>query len=466
MNELCLLTATALRARIDSRSVSCHEVLTAFIDHIEITNPPLNAIVTTAFEQAVEQAKRLDQRIHDGEQVGPLAGLPIAHKDLVATKGIRTTFGSPLFADNVPAEDALIVTRLRDADAITVGKTNTPEFGAGSQTFNRVFGATKNPYDQTKTCGGSSGGAAAALSARMIPIADGSDTGGSLRNPAAFCNVVGFRPSPGRVPGGPNPWNDLSTAGPMARTVDDVALLFSVLAGPLPTVPNVLPESGASFRQVEPMDPKTLKIGFTEDFGALPVDRPVREALRRFAAELMDAGVRIEEISPDFSDAARIFHILRANGFRARFGAMSSDEQAQLKDTIRWNLDAGKGLRVQELDWVPDARMALIARMATLFESYDLILGPTTQVLPFDLTTDWVREVEGKAMTTYIEWMEACSFITVTCSPALSIPAGFENGLPVGAQLVAPLRDDAGLLRAAKAIEEIKRHSDTLPSPL
>ena len=461
MTDLCLLTATALRGLVRRREASCREILEAHIERIDAVDPALNAIVTKTFELARAQADELDR---NPDRHGVLAGLPIAHKDLLPTKGIRTTYGSPLFAEHVPEADALIVERMRAAGAVVVGKTNAPEFGAGSQTFNRVFGATRNPYDTTMTCGGSSGGAAVALAARMIPVADGSDTGGSLRNPAAFCNVVGFRPSPGRVPSFPgDPWSDLSTAGPMARTVDDAALLFSVLAGPDPRVPNGLPEPGSAFRSVKPVDLSKLRIAVTEDFGGLPVAGAIRETIQALRDTLAAAGASVIEATPDFANARRIFHILRATGFRRRFGPLSEAEKSELKDTIRWNLDAGLELTVADYDWVYPARAALVARVGEFFEDVDLLIGPTTQVQPFDVTTDWVREVEGQRMSTYIEWMESCSWITVTCCPALSLPAGFKNGLPVGAQLIAPLRQDAFLLRAAKAVEAVTGHASRVP---
>ena len=460
MTDLCLLAATELRRLVARREASCREVLDAHIARIETINPGLNAIVTTTFDRARQQADQLDAQ-PDGQ--GALAGLPIAHKDLVATKGIRTTYGSPLYADHVPDQDALIVQRMNAAGAITIGKTNTPEFGAGSHTFNRVFGATRNPYDPGKTCGGSSGGAAVALAARLIPLADGSDTGGSLRNPAAFCNVVGFRPSPGRVPMAGNPWSDLSTAGPMARNVDDLALLFSVLAGPHPHIPHCLPEAGASFLPVQPVDLTKLRIAVSEDFGCLPVASAVRDAIAELRETLAAAGAEVVDAAPDLTDARRIFHILRAEGFRRRFEPMSVAQQAELKDTIRWNLQAGQDITNADYDWVYPARAALIDRVGAFFDDVDLLIGPTTQVLPFDIETDWVRDIEGTAMPTYIEWMESCSWITVTSCPALSLPAGFRNGLPVGAQLVAPLRADAFLLRAAKAIEAITGFAAQLP---
>ena len=450
-DDLCFQSAVALRRLIDAGEVSALEVLDAHIERIERYDGRLNAIVTRCFDAARERARA-------GGLSGPLAGLPIAHKDLTATAGLRTTYGSPLFADHVPREDSLLVSRIKAAGAVTIGKTNTPEFGAGSQTFNRVFGATRNPYDPARTCGGSSGGAAVALAARFIPIADGSDTGGSLRNPAAFCNVVGFRPSPGRVPFGANEhaaWSDLATQGPMARNVDDMALLLSAIAGPDAAVTNALPEPGASFRHVEPARLDALTIAFTEDFGALPVAAPIRERIRAVAAELEQAGATVEEATPDLADATRIFHILRAERFRARFGPLPAAQKAELKDTILWNTEAGEALAHADMDWVPAARSRLVARVARFFGRFDLLIGPTTQVLPFALETDWVRDIAGQAMQTYIEWMQSCSWITVTCAPALSLPCGFATGLPVGAQLIAPLRQDAALMAMAKAVEGV-----------
>ena len=452
MTDLCFSSAVELRQLVATRALSCRELLDAHIARIEAVNPALNAIVTTSFDFARAQADALDNH---PERHGALTGLPIAHKDLVPTKGIRTTYGSPLYANHIPNEDALIVRRMRAAGAVTVGKTNTPEFGAGSHTFNRVFGATRNPYDNDKTCGGSSGGAAVALAARMVPLADGSDTGGSLRNPAAFCNVVGFRPTPGRVPMLGDPWSDISTSGPMARSVDDLALLFATLTGPHPHVPHCQPEAGSDFASVEPAELRQLRIAISDDFGVLPVEPPVRSAIAELRQTLHDAGATIVDATPDLADARRIFHVLRATGFRRRFAALPAAERAELKDTILWNLRAGLDLTLADYDWVATARAALVARVGTFFQDVDLLIGPTTQVLPFDVATDWVREVDGEPMSTYIQWMESCSWVTVTGCPALSLPAGFRNGLPVGAQLVAPLRADAFLLRAAKAVEQI-----------
>ena len=457
--DLCFLSAVELRRLLEAREVSPLEVLDAHIARIGKYDGLLNAVVSRCFDEARERAA-------SGSLSGPLAGLPVAHKDLTATAGLRTTYGSPLFADNVPAEDSLLVSRLKAAGAVTIGKTNTPEFGAGSQTFNRVFGATRNPFDSSRTCGGSSGGAAVALAARFLPIADGSDTGGSLRNPAAFCNVVGFRPSPGRVPFGweeGGAWTDLSTQGPMARNVDDLALMLSAIAGPDHRVTNVLPEAGESFRNVAPAPVRGLRVAVTEDFGGLPVESAIRTTLRSLGDTLADLGAVVTDAGPDLRDADRIFHILRAAEFRSRFGQLPDAQKAELKEAIRWNTEAGERLTHADGDWVAGARSALVARVARFFEDVDLLIGPTTQVQPFDIDTDWVREIQGQPMQTYIEWMQSCSRITVTCCPALSLPCGFAGGLPIGAQLIAPMRQDAFLLSAAKAVEAVAGSAGTAP---
>lgn len=461
MNELCTLNATDLLDVLNTRRASCVEVIQAFIAEIESLNPSINAIVTTTFEQALTRAAELDTQ---SPEALPLYGLPVAHKDLVSTKGVRTTFGFPPYKNNVPSHNELIVDRMHDAGAIMLGKTNTPEFGAGSHTFNRVFGATRNPYNLERTVGGSSGGAAAALAARILPIADGSDTGGSLRNPAAFCNVVGFRPSQGRIPRQPggNPWSDISQLGPMARNIDDVALLFSALAGPDETAYGCLETPGEEFRSIDALPVKNMRIGYSRDFACLPVATEVADTLDRFVKQLAAEGAIVDEVAPDFTDARRIFHILRAIGFM-RYADMPQAMFDELKDTIKWNFEASKSLTLKDLRWAHQARRRLIENSLTLFQSHDLIIGPTTQVMPFPIETDWVREINGKQMTTYIEWMEACSFVSVTGLPSLSLPAGFSSELPVGAQLIAPLLADKKLLQMAKGIEEATAHANVAP---
>ena len=452
MQELCSLTARQMLALLREGEISCLELLEAHVSRIEECNPKINAIVTQTFELAIQKARELDA---NSDRELPLFGLPIAHKDLLATKGVRTTFGFPAYRDFIPPNDAWIVSRMRDAGAVMVGKTNVPEFGAGSHTFNRVFGATRNPYDLSRTVGGSSGGAAAALCSRMVPLADGSDTGGSLRNPAAFCNVVGFRPSPGRVPAGPNgdSWTDLSQHGPMARTIDDVALFFSVLAGPDERAFRMLETSGSEFSAIEPSELKGLRVAYTTDFGCLPVERPIKETLLTFASRLEQEGAVVESATPSFEGARKVFGVLRSIGFRRRFGPSVENEYNELKDTIQWEIDRGKALSLEDVERAFEERSRLVRNAMAFFQNYDVLLGPSTQVLQFPIEVDWVREINGQEMSTYIEWMEACSLISTIGFPSLSLPAGFHGALPVGVQVIAPIRQDLKLLQMARAME-------------
>jgi len=457
MSDITEESAVSQAARIRNREISCTEVLDAHLDRIERENPALNAIVTLVPELARAHARALDADF-PGADAPPLYGLPIAHKDMVQTRGIRTTFGSTLFADHVPETDDLIVERIRAAGAICIGKTNTPEFGAGSQTFNRVFGVTRNPYDPSRTCGGSSGGAAVALAARLVPIADGSDLGGSLRNPAAFCNVLGLRPTPGRVPAYParNPWSDMSVKGPMARTVDDLALLLSVMVGEDHRVPVALTDPGSDFYPVRRLELRGLRIALSPDLGGLPVERPIREAVEALGRTLERHRAVVDVTSPDLTDARDIFHVLRANSMRERFREFTPEQRRELKDTLRWNIEAGEALTTADLDRAWTARGALYQRIAAFFVDYDFLVCPTTQVLPFPVEVDWVREIDGVAMRDYLDWMQSCAQITVTGCPALSMPAGFsEDGLPIGVQIVAPVRAEARLLAFAKALEDL-----------
>ena len=455
MTELIDRSAVELAGMIRRREVSTRELLAASLARIELTNPRLNAIVTLVPEMAATWAVAADERTASGAALGPLHGLPIAHKDLVMTAGIRTTEGSPLLADFVPTEDDLIVQRLRSAGAITIGKTNTPELGAGSQTFNPVFGATRNPYDLGKTCGGSSGGAAVALAAGMIPIADGSDMGGSLRNPASFCNVVGLRPSAGRVPSWPNstPWSALSTSGAMARSVDDLALQMQAIAGPDARVPISLPEPGSIFSELAEIDVAGMRVAWAPDLG-WPVDPAVRLALAEVPDRLDALGCVVAEARPDLTDAREIFQVLRAWQFEISAGALYDRAREHLKDTIRWNVEEARRRSLVDHARVTVAHAALIERIRGFFDDYDVLVLPTSQVVPFDIDLDWPREVDGESMETYVDWMRSCCDITLTGCPAISMPAAFTpEGLPVGVQFVGRPRGDVDLLRFARVWE-------------
>jgi amidase len=455
--DLCFLTATELARMIRDRTVSCEAVMRAHLDQIERVNPALNAIVTLLPEQAMEGARAADRALRSGARVGPLHGLPVAHKDLVPTRGIRTTFGSPIYRDFVPEVDAIIVERLRAAGAITVGKTNTPEFGAGSQTFNPVFGPTRNPWDPTKTCGGSSGGAAVALACGMVPIADGSDLGGSLRNPASFCNVVGLRPAAGRVPAWPvfNAWFPLSVLGPMARTVEDVALMLSVLAGPDPRAPISIAEPGSVFAQPLARDFTGLRVAWSRDLGGLPVDARVTAALEPAREVLAALGIEVHEVQPDLREADEVFRVLRAYNFELSLGELLDTRRDQLKDTVVWNIEEGRKLTGPQIGRAEVKRTELYHRMREFMEQYAFLAAPVAQVPPFDVDQPWVTQIDGEKLATYLDWMKSCTIISATGLPAISVPCGFTpEGLPVGLQIVGRHRDEVGVLQLAYAFQQ------------
>ena len=464
--SLCFLTAVELAQKISSGEISAVETMQAHLSQIEKVNPQVNAIVTLLPERAMEEARTADEKLEKGEEIGPLHGLPVAHKDLVQTKGVRTTFGSLVFKDFVPREDAILVERLRGAGAIMIGKTNTPEFGAGSQTFNQVFGATRNPYDLSKTCGGSSGGAAVSVACRMLPFADGSDLGGSLRNPTNFCNVVGFRPSVGRVPSWPSVsgWNSFAVDGPIARTVEDTALMLSVLAGPDLRSPISLLESGSIFRQSLERNLKGVRIAWSADLGGLPVDSRVTETLEAQRAVFEDLGCIVEEGFPDFSDADEIFKNFRAWFYEMKLAFLLPEYRKKMKETVVWNIEAGMKLSGPELGRAEVNRTALFHRVREFMRDYDFLALPVSQVPPFPIEQEFVSEINGVQMETYLDWMRSCYFISVTGQPAISVPCGFTtDGLPVGLQLVGKPQDDLGVLQLAHAFEKATRFYQKIP---
>jgi len=457
-HELCFLTACELAARIRRREVSAREVMVAHIGQIERVNPRVNAVVTFHPDRSLAQARMADEQQARGETLGVLHGLPTAHKDLVVTKGVRTTWGSPIYRDFVPDEDALIVERQRQAGAISVGKTNTPEFGAGSQTFNAVFGATRNPYDLTRTCGGSSGGAAVALACGMMPIADGSDLGGSLRNPASFCNVVGFRASAGRVPKHPTKlaWNTLSVEGAMARTVEDVALMMQAISGPDARVPISLTEPGAFFAQPLERDFARTRVAWASTLGGLgPVDARVVAAIDAQRPTFEALGCAIEDAVPDLRDADEVFRVQRAMIFAAAHADLLDEHRDQLKDTVIWNIEQGLNLSSRAIGAAELKRTTLFARVHAFFERYEFLVLPVSQVPPFPVDEPWVHEINGQPMRDYLEWMKSCYLITATGHPAISVPCGFTpDGLPIGVQIVGRYRDDFGVLQLAFAFQQ------------
>jgi amidase len=463
--ELVSLSAIELASRIKRKQVSAREVIAAHLARIEAVNPKVNAIVTLVGERAMADAARADELQARGGPLGPLHGLPVAHKDLVDTAGIRTTRGSPFYRDHVPATDALIVTRIRAAGAVTVGKTNTPEFGAGSQTFNTVFGATRNPYDLGKTCGGSSGGAAVALACGMLPIADGSDTGGSLRNPAAFCNVVGLRPSPGRVPSTSGSWQPLSVSGPMARSVGDVALFLSSIAGPDPRSPLSIQEDGARFRAPLARSFKGVRVAWWRGLGGIPFEPDVRRVVDASRRVFENLGCVVEEAEPDFAGVDEAFPALRYASNYPQYAPLVAQKPEWVKDTIKFEVAQAERITGADIGRALARQARMYEQSRQFFEKYDYFILPVTQVEPFDVTVPYPARIAGTPMTNYVDWMRSCWYVTFMSNPAISVPGGFTaSGLPVGVQIVGRHRDEWSVLQLAHAFEEATEHGKRRPA--
>ena len=464
-DDLCFTSALQLAAMLRAKKVSAREVMSAHLTQIGRVNPAVNAVVTLVADQAMADAARADEELARGKPRGPLHGLPIAHKDLVATKGIRTTRGSPFYRDFVPENDAPIITLIRNAGAVTVGKTNTPEFGAGSHTFNTVFGATKNPYDLTRSCGGSSGGAAVALACGMVPIADGSDTGGSLRNPAAFCNVVGFRPSPGRVSIGRGSWSPLSTSGPMARSVADAALFLSVLAAPDGRNPLVQAGDPARFLARLERSFKGTRVAWYRNLGGIPFEPEIGRVVGASRHVLEALGCVVEEAEPDFAGVDHAFPTLRHLSYHTSYAALAKQRPEWIKDTIHWEIAEAERQTAVDVARAVAVQDRLYAETQSFFSRYDYLVLPVTQVEPFDVTIAYPTSVAGVPMQTYIDWMRSCWYVTLMSNPAISVPAGFtSSGLPVGLQIVGRHRDDWSVLQLAHAFERATAHGARRPA--
>ena len=465
-DDLCFLSATEQSGLIRSKKISATQLIQAHLDQIERLNPTLNAIVTLTAESAVAEAASADKKTAANEAVGVLHGLPVAHKDLFLTKGVRTTFGSLAFKDFVPDVDSLPVERLKKAGAISLGKTNTPEFGAGSQTFNAVFGSTPNPYDLTKTCGGSSGGGAVALASGMISIADGTDLGGSLRNPASFCNLVGIRPSVGRVPSWPESlgWYTMSVPGPMARTVQDVALAMAAMSGPDDRSPISLEAPGEMFLNPLARSFKGCKIAFSANLGGLPVEPEVAKVIESTRAVFQDLGCEVINDEPNISEADEIFMLWRAWRTELRITPLLKEHRAQIKDTVIWNAEQGLPITGPQLVRAEAKRTELYHRMREFFKKYDFLVLPVSQVAPFSIDQEYPAEINGVKMNTYIDWQKSAYHISAMGNPAISVPAGFTSDhLPVGIQIVGRHRDDFGILQLAYAFEQKTQFAQRRP---
>lgn len=475
-SELTWLSTRELAARIASGEISAREALADHLARRDAVNPALNAIVTRDDDRAAYRAERADARRAAGEPLGALHGVPMTHKESTDVAGLPTTRGSALLLDNVPTQDALIIRRMRAAGVITSGKSNVPEFTAGSHTFNEVFGTTVNPWDTTRSAGGSSGGAAAAIAAGIQASGDGSDMGGSLRTPGSFTNIIGMRPTNGRIPHAlpANPWEWLAQPGFMARTVGDIALLMSVASGPAAGAPLSIPESGSVFERPEFTHPERhvagaglagLRIGFSSDLdGLLPVDPEVDAVVRSTVGVFSGAGAQVDDVIPDLRDADEVFRVTRAYDFAADYRTLVREHRDEIKDAVVWNTELGLALTVDDLLSADEARCRLASAVESYFTTHDVLVLTSAQVAPFDARLEFPCEAGGVRLENYLEWMRASTIISATGCPAVSVPAGFTpDGLPVGVQLVAAPGRDVDLLLAAQAFEELTGHHRRRP---
>lgn len=454
--SLNTLTASELARRVRSREVSALEVLEAHLGAIARHNPSINAVCTLAADQARDAARRIDAALSRGESAGPLAGVPVGIKDVTPTAGIRTTWGSALYADHVPIEDAEVVRRLKAAGAVIVGKTNTPEFAAGANTFNSVFGATRNPWDTRLSASGSTGGGAAALAAGMVALAEGTDFGGSLRTPAAFCGIVGLRTSAGLIARHPMalPWHDQAVAGPMARDALDCALMLDAMTGlsrysPLSCAP---PWDSAFDMVAAAQDLAGLRLAYAPAIGGVEVDNEVARICRAAALDLAACGARVEEVELDFSDARDAFMTLRGE---AMVGNHLSrlDRLGDMGANLAGNVRAGLALGITDIARAEQKRTEIWHRYRRLFETCDLLLTPTTTVLPFPVEQNYPDSINGRKLANYMDWVAQTFVVSLPALPAISVPAGLSaSGLPVGLQVVGPRFSEPLILRAAKMV--------------
>lgn len=457
-DSLCFASPRQTAADIRARKVSAREVMSAHLSQIARLNGPLTAIVAKLDDdRCLALADSADEAIAKGGPVGPLHGLPTAFKDLEPAVGFPQSKGSPIYRDLMPAADSVLVERIRKAGAIPIGKTNVPEFGMGSQTYNRVYGTTLNPYDRTKTAGGSSGGAAVALATGMLPFADGGDLGGSLRNPANFNNIVALRPSVGLVPLAPSPipFVGVSTKGAMARTVADVAFGLSVMAGADPRDPQSFASNPHDFSGSLDRDWHGVRVAWCPDLGGLPLDRRVRAALDQQRSTLEAMGCIVEDACPDFGNVNDIFLTLRTWASWNTYKDLLASHRSALKPEAIWDIEQGRAVTGEALAGALMAQGQLMERMRTFFNTYAFLLCAVNQLPPFAAAEPWPTSIDGVVMENYVAWMKSTYWISATCCPALSVPAGFtDDGLPVGMQIVGAYRDDINVLKFGHAFEQ------------
>ncbi|WP_291606153.1 amidase [Bradyrhizobium sp.] len=462
--EIIRQTACAVVDKLKSGEVTPLDLLDVLEKRIGEVDGKVNALPILCFDRARSNARALMEK-PVGER-GLLAGLPVPIKDLTDVAGVRTTQGSPIFKDVIAERSDLMVEHLERNGAVVYAKSNTPEFGAGANTFNEVFGATLNPWDTSRSAAGSSGGAAVALATGMAWLAHGSDMGGSLRNPASFCGIVGLRPSFGRVAHSPDVAIDrnLGVQGPMARNVEDLALLLDAMSGEHAADPLSLPCPPTSFLSAARLGRSPKRIAYSPDLGITPVDPEVVAVTRRAALRLAEAGAIVEEAHPDLREAHECFHVLRALDFAMSKAELLRTKRDLLKPEVIWNIEAGLKLTVDQIARAEAQRVAMTARTVEFFKTYDLLLAPTTIVAPFPVENRYVAECAGKKFENYVQWLGIVYAITLTCCPALSLPCGFTaSGLPVGLQMVAPPRGEAKLLAGARLLEDILGVRGTTP---
>jgi amidase len=468
LDELLALSSVEMRRRIGTKEISPVELVEASIARIEALNPAVNAIAATDFARARKIAMGAESAARKGEQLGLLHGLPTGIKDLHETAGLLTTYGSPLYRSHVPAHDAAMVALVRKAGAIILCKTNVPEFGAGANTRNLVWGATGNPFDPRLNAGGSSGGSAVALACDMLPVCTGSDTGGSLRIPAAICGVVGFRPSPGVVPmdGRPLGWTPISVLGPMGRSVADLRLLFSAQIGMDDREPLAFPLDAAAIATARPVDLGRLRVAFTEDFGQCPVSAEVRRVFRSRIAAMRHLFSTCDEVKFDFGEADRCFDVVRAQSYVDRYRDAYTKDPNSLGPNVRANYEMAAHMTLADMAWAHAEQTRIFRRFQASFRNYDLVLSPTVPVSPFPWTQLYLEELEGARLRNYYHWLALTYVVTLVTNPAISIPCGIdEHAMPFGLQVTGRFRGDRELLDAAEAMEQAFANIPALGRP-
>ena len=466
--ELVSLSSVELRRRIGTKEISPVELLDACLERIEEVNPAVNAVTAMCVDRARKEAKAAETAVRRGEDLPLLHGLPAGIKDLEETKDLLTTYGSPLYRDYVPAYDNVRVGRVRAAGAIVVGKTNVPEFGAGSNSRNPVWGATGNPFNPMLNAGGSSGGSAAALATDMLPVCTGSDTGGSLRNPAAFCGVVGFRPSPGMVAVERRAmgWTPISVLGPMGRSVADVCLLFATQVGQHDSDPLSFPLEPEAYADPWPVDLGSLRVAYTEDFGGAPVEKSIRQTFREKIKAIKPFFRSLDKVDVDYGGADRCFDVIRAVSFLSRYHDVYNNNRSMLGPNIIANYELGAKLSLADFAWAHGEQTRIFRAFQEIYKDYDLVIGPTVGFSPFPWKQLYIEEMDGKKLGTYYHWMATKYFVTLTSNPAVSLPCGVDDKkMPFGLQVVGRFRGAGEVLGAAHAMEQALKTNPVLARP-